>query len=132
MTTTPSTVTVFDYAIPVFDYLTAWEMERVELLAAQQPESATRHDLATLAVFAKSRLGVDLDIEKLMQRPIKDDELARAVEALVDPFFKTQLERVRRRLSRAARYATPEEKAKRIAELTAELESLKSGDGTPS
>jgi len=108
-------------------------MEQVELLTAERPTSATRHDLQVLAVFAKSRLGQDLDLDELMTLPVRGDELALAVEALVDPFFATQLERVRRRYARAARITnlTPEERAKRIKELKVELQLLESEPDKP-
>lgn len=122
-------VTVFDITIPAHDYLTAWELERIELLAAQQPESATRHDLEVLAVFIESRTGEHPDLDKLERLPIHADELTKAVEVLVAPFVTWQLERVRRRHERAMRLLTP---AQRIAALQAELaELLPSANGTP-
>lgn len=125
----PSTVTVFDITIPAHDYLTAWELERIELLAAQQPESATRHDLEVLAVFIESRVGTIPDLDKLERQPIHADELTKAVEVLVTPFVIWQLARVRRRHEQAMRLLTPDQ---RIAELQSELSELQSSaSGTP-
>lgn len=131
-----STVTIFDFDIPVFDYLTAWEWERIELLTAkvrgsESAASETRLDMETLAVFIESRLGKRPNLDKLMREPIKGDELGQALEALLAPFYEGQRERLVRKYARAARTLTPEALEETIAALQNELESMRSASATP-
>ena len=122
-------VTALGYSIPVWDYLTAHEMEQVEILAAEKPESATRHDVRVLVVFIESRLGEKPSVDRLMKQPIRNDELAVAVEALTAPFFDAQRERIRRRYARLMGSMTREEIQSQIESLTAALEEQqKRGD----
>jgi hypothetical protein len=119
---TTSEVTTLGYTIPVWDYLTAHEMEQVEILAAEKPESATRHDVRVLAVFIESRLGEKPNVDRLMKQPIRNDELAVAVEALTGPFFDAQRERIRRRYARLMGSMTREDIQSQIDTLKAALE----------
>lgn len=131
-----STVTIFDLEIPVFDYLTAWEWERIELLMArvkgnEATASETRLDMETLAVFIESRLGKKPSVDKLMREPLRGDELGQALEALLAPFYEGQRERLIRKYARAARTLTPEALEETIAALQNELESMRSAGATP-
>lgn len=127
----PATVEVYGLTIPVHDYLTAWELERIELLAAEKPQSATRHDLEVLAVFIESRLGGRPDLDKLQKLPIRSDELTKAVEVLLGPFYDWQVERLRRRYEKAKALLTPQQREERIAALVKELDELRSAGDKP-
>lgn len=131
-----TTVEVFDFEIPVFDYLTAWEWEQIELLTARvrgdaSKASETRLDMETLAVFIESRVGKRPNVDKLMRLPIKGDELGSALESLLAPFYDGQLERARRKLLQQAKAATPEAVKAMIDALQAQLDLMTSGGGTP-
>ena len=123
---TPSEVTAVGYTVPVFDYLTAHEMEQVEIMAAEKPDSATRHDLRVFAMFVESRTGERVNIDKAMLRPIKHDDLAVAVEALTGPFFDAQKARLQRRYERLMGGMTREDIQSQIDQLQAALEQRKS------
>ena len=124
---TPSEVTAVGYTVPVYDYLTAHEMEQVEIMAAEKPESATRHDLKVFGMFVESRLNERLNIDKAMKSAIRGDELAVAVEVLTAPFFDAQRARLRRRYARLMDGMTPEDIQSQIAALQAALERQTSG-----
>jgi len=124
---TPTEVKALGYEIPVWDYLTAHEMEQVEIMAAEKPESATRHDLRVLVMFIESRLGEKPSVDRLMKQPIRNDELAVAVEALTAPFFDAQRDRIRRRYARLMAGMTREEIQSQVDQLTQQLTQLESG-----
>jgi hypothetical protein len=120
-------VKALGYEIPVWGYLTAHEMEQVEIMAAEKPESATRHDLRVLVMFIESRLGEKPSVDRLMKQPIRNDELAVAVEALTAPFFDAQRDRIRRRYARLMAGMTREEIQSQVDQLTQQLTRLESG-----
>lgn len=128
---TTNEVTALGYTIPVWDYLTAHEMEQTELLAAEKPDSATRHDLRVLAMFIESRLGERVNVDRLMKQPIRNDELAVAVEALTAPFFAAQIARMRRRFARLTASMTREEIQSQITQLQDALTRMESESAGP-
>jgi len=89
---------VFDLKIPIKNYVTAWEAEQVEKIIASGDLSQTRADVLVIQAFASSRLDVHINVDEAMQLPIKDDEIAKAVEVLTKPFFDAQRSRAKRRV----------------------------------
>lgn len=91
-------VSVFGFDIPVWDYYTAGEREKLELLIASQDETTkSRYDLEALRIFIESRCKRKVKIDWLLDQPVYGDEVAEAVEVLCDPLFVTLRERALRR-----------------------------------
>lgn len=105
------TITVFEYDIPVWDYYTAGERERLEELIATSDETTRmRYDLEALRIFLKTRLKHDVSIDDLLDKPVRGDELAEAIEVLVAPLFETLKQRAfRRERVRAEQLTDPTE-----------------------
>jgi len=91
-------VSALGFDIPVWDYYTAGERESLESLIATQDETLkARYDLEALRVFIRTRCKKNISIEKLLDMPVKGDEVAEAVEVLCSPLFVILRERANRR-----------------------------------
>lgn len=116
-----STVHIFGTDVPVWDYLTGHEWERVEELLADPPTSALRADLMVFAIFAESRAGTTLDVDALLEKPVPGDELSAAVESLTAPFVIARRKRAERQFKTQASLLTPTKLQERRTELQANL-----------
>lgn len=118
------TVDILGLTIPVYEYLTIEEQERVELLTADKPASTTRFYLELLKIFADTRAGERIKIDDYLKKPDPNDELARGLEEVMAPFTQAREERAARQEARTARGLTLEQVASLAQYLKAQVQIL--------
>lgn len=129
-------IEIFNFEIPVFDYLTGHEWEQVELLLADMPASDMRANLLTLKIFVDSRCDSRLDVEEVMAGPVDKHELHVANERLLAPFADAKRKEQERALTTLQPHlSTAELKARQRllqSALDAVSEALSKSDGQES
>jgi len=118
------TVHILGLDIPVFDYLTIEEQERVELLTADKPASTTRFYLELLRIFADTRCGEKIRVDEYLKKPDPNDQLAAGLEEVMRPFTEAREERNKRHQARIARGLTLNQVAAVAMDLKAQVEIL--------
>ena len=119
------TISIYGVEIPVRDHLTGLEMIEMEVLLAKGDITQTRADIEAVSIFALTRAGVALDVDKqLMKQPLPDN-LDEAVRALTEPFWRAARRRAERTIRERLKALEPEALVETMQQREAELEVMR-------